>query len=272
MVIIGQVSGQEIYEQQFELTFSNKQLFSPNYFIERTAKAWVINRESKDSFSYFNYGMVPFWSRKPVMHFESPVEGSVNPGAERLRKRIIIHPSYRRPIRENRCLIPIDYFITPNEEGEPYLFFSNTSKTFALAGIYDKWKEDYYQKEFYYGFSILTTPSADEFQKAGINRLPLILSERVYKRWLNPDTPLAEITRLLEISGEKKLNGYPVSRTLYREKKNSKEICKPTGYMLREEPQDISKIATFIRSFRFSRGATHPPKEPENLSWWGSEL
>ncbi len=272
MLIIGQVSGKETFEQHFELAFNEKQHFQPDYFIERTALAWVISRERTDSFSQFHYGMVPFWSRKPVMHFESPVEGSMNPGAERLKKRIIIHPSYRRPIRENRCIIPADYFITPNEEGEPYLFFSSASKTFALAGIYDNWKENYHQKEFYRGFSILTTPSGDEFRKAGINRFPLVLSERVYKRWLNPGTPLAEITHLLEISGEKKLNGYPVSRVLYREKRNNSEICKPTGALLREEQQDMGKIATFIRSFRFSRGATHPAKIQDQSSLWGSEL
>ncbi len=272
MVIIGQVAVKEAYEQHFELAFVENQDFQPNYFIERNAKVWIISSHQKYCYSQFHYGMVPFWSRRPVMHYESPVEGSINPGAERLKKRIIIHPSYRRPIRENRCLIPIDYFITPNDEGEPYLFFSNSSKIFALAGIFDNWKEDYYQKEFYQGFSILTTPAGDEFQRAGVNRLPLVLSERVYKRWLNSDTPLAEITRLMEISGEKKLNAYPINRALYKEKRNSNELCKPAGNMLREAPPDISKIATFLRSFRFSRGNTHSPKELEQRTWWGNEI
>jgi len=272
MIIIGQISGKETLEQKFELAFSDNQHIESNYFIERITKAWVVSNQRNPVFLQFHYGMIPFWSRKPVMHFESPVEGSVNPGAERLKKRIIIHPSYRRPIRESRCLVPADYFIVPNDEGEPYLLFSNASKIFALAGIYDSWKEEYHQEDFYRGFSLLTTPSGEEFRNVGINRLPLILSERVYKRWLNPDTPLAEITRLLEITGEKNLNGYPVSRALYQDRQNSSELCTPAGSMLREPPQDLSKIATFIRSFRFSRGIAHIPKEQEQSSWWGKEL
>ncbi len=268
MIIIGQISAKEAYEQQFELAFNDKKHFQPHHFIERLAKAWVISRQKENAFSQFHYGMIPFWSSKPVVHFESPVEGSVNPGAERLKKRIIIHPSYRRPIRENRCLIPVDYFIVPNDEGDPFLLFSHASKTFALAGIYDSWKDDYYQKEFYQGFSILTTPSVDEFRRVGINRLPLMLSGKVYKRWLSPDTPLAEITRLMEISGEKNLNGYPISRILYQQGHNSSEICKPAGAMLREVPQDIGEIATFLRSFRFSRGTTHSHQNLEQRSWW----
>ena len=272
MLIIGQVSGKEIYEQHFELTFSEKQQFQPNYFIDRTSRAWIIINQHRYVFSLFHYGMVPFWSRKAVMHFESPVEGSINPGTERLKKRIIIHPSYRRPIRENRCLIPVDYFILPNDEGEPCLIYSLTSKTFAIAGIYDNWKEDYYQKEFYQGFSILTVPAGEEFRNAGFMRMPLVLSERVYKRWLNPATPLAEITRLMEVSGERKLNGYPINQKLYQEKQNSTDLCKPAGSVLKEEPQDTGRISTLLRSFRFSRSNVNTPKKQEQRSWWGNEI
>jgi len=197
--------------------------------------------------------MVPFWSRKALMHFESPVEGSENPGSERLKKRIIIHPSFRRPIRENRCLIPADYIIVPNETGEPYLLSADPGKIFTLAGIYDNWKETYEQREIYQGFSILTIPSGAEFREAGINRLPVVLSERFYKKWLNPDAPLAEITRLMEMTGDKKLNGYPINKSLYLDKCNSSEVCKPVGERIRKGEDDKKKLSGFIRSFRFGK-------------------
>ena len=255
MLIIGQVSGKEIYEQHFELTFSEKQQFQPNYFVDRTSRAWIIINQHKYVFSLFHYGMVPFWLRKAIMHFESPVEGSENPGSERLKKRIIIHPSFRRPIRENRCLIPADYIIVPNETGEPYMLFSDPGKIFTLAGIYDNWKETFDRKEVYQGFSILTIPAGNEFRDAGINRLPVLISDRFYKKWLNPNAPLAEITRLMEITGEKKLNGYPVNRKLYLEKCNNSELCKPTGDKLRKEEEEKGKLTGLIRSFRFGKRA-----------------
>lgn len=258
MLIIGQVSGKDVYEQQFELSFGRDVPFQSNYFIERLAKAWIITHQNDNVFKQVHYGMIPYWSRKPLVHFESPVEGSENPGSERLKRRIIIHPSYRKPIRENRCLIPVDYVIVPNDEGDPFLLFSDVSKTFALAGIYDNWKEDYYQKEFYQGFSVLTVPSSDDYRKFGINRLPLILTQRLYKRWLNPDTPLAEIIQLMEIPVEKKLNGYPVRRSMYREACNSNEICNPVGNLIRETMQGSSKITDFLHSFHFNQGTpTH---------------
>lgn len=253
MIIIGQISDRKIYEEHFGITFQGNQTFHPSYFIERLQKALVVNQQRQPVFMEFNYGMVPFWSRKPIMHFESPVEGSENPGSERLKKRIIIHPSFRRPIRENRCLIPADFIIAPNETGEPYMIFAETGKIFTLAGIYDNWKETFELREMYQGFSILTIPSGAEFRDAGINRLPVILSERFYKKWLDPDAPLAEITRLMEMPGGKKLNGYPVSKKLYLEKCNNREICNPTGERIRKVEDEKKKIGNFIRSFRFGK-------------------
>lgn len=211
--------------------------------------------------------MVPFWSKKPVYHFESPVEGTFNPEPGHTKKRIIVHPSFRRPIRENRCLVPADYFITLTEMGEPYLVFSSATRTFALAGIYDNWKEDYYQKEFFQGFSLLTVSAPEDFQRIGITRLPLLLPERAYKHWLNPEIALAEITALMENSYENELNAYPVKKKYFTEKLNSKELCQPAGDMLRQKAQDTSKMAALLRSFRFIRGATHQHAGEEEHIW-----
>lgn len=269
MLIIGQVSGKEDLERKFEIPFQGDQLFRTKYFLDRGEKAWVLSCQDKHVFSRYHYGMVPFWSKKPVHHYQSPIEGTLNPGAEKVKKRIIVHPSFRRPIRENRCLVPADYFITLTEAGEPYLVFSSTTKTFALAGIYDNWKEDYYQKDFYQGFSLLTLEAPEDFKRVGIDRVPLVLSERKYKRWLNADIALAEITALMENSLENELNAYPIKKKYFSEKLNSKELCRPTGEMLRQPPEDPGKMATFLRSFRFTRGATHQGNEQEERVWRG---
>ena len=254
MLIIGQVSEKKVYEQQYKLAFNQGQHFYPKYFIERMSIVWVMLPQEGGVFSQLHYGMVPFWSHKPVIHFESPVEGSVNPGAERLKKRIFLHPSYRRPVRENRCIIPVDYVIIPNDEGNPFLIFSDTNKTIALAGIYDSWQEERYHKGSYRGFSILTNPSGDAFRQEGITRIPLVLSGNVLKRWLDPGTPLAEIARFMEITGKNKLNGYPVSRSLYREKHNGIEICKPRGNMILETSQLTGETASFLQTNTVRQG------------------
>ena len=107
MVIIGQLSGKESYEAHFGLSFENTQEFNKQYFAGREGEVLVISCRDNRPFSAMNCGLIPFWSRQKVVHYESPIEGSENPGEEFVKKRIILHPSYRRPILENRCLIPV---------------------------------------------------------------------------------------------------------------------------------------------------------------------
>ncbi|MBN1950814.1 MAG: SOS response-associated peptidase family protein [Bacteroidales bacterium] len=269
MVIIGQVSGKQSFEDKFEVSFPEDSIFREQYYISEREKAWVIYHQKNFQFSRFNFGMVPFWSRKEFFHFESPVEGSLNPGSEGQKKRIIVHPSFRRPIRQNRCLVPVNFFYLLSQYGDPYLVFSSLSETFALAAIYDNWKENYYEKDFYQGFSLLTVAAPEDFQRIGIERVPLLVPERNYKRWLNPDAALAEITGLMENTSEQELNAYPVNKQLFLQKTNSTEISKPCGDLLRPLPTDQGKVAAFLRSFRFKRGLSHQGKETEQRIWRG---
>lgn len=268
MIIIGQISGRESYEAHFEISFEENQEFKKQYYGNREGEVMVISCKDNRSFTTMNYGLIPFWSHQRVLHFESPIEGSENPGAESFKRRIILHPAFRRPIRETRCLIPVDYIILLNELEEPYLIFSTVSKPFALAGIYDSWKRSYQDIAFYYGFSTLTLPSSESFSKVGIERLPLILSPNEYKLWLNPDAHLTSITSLMQPLNNKEINGYPINRKLFLEAKNSEELCKPIGEFLRQDQkQDIGKIANFLKSFRYKRGLTHPQHEQEKRVW-----
>ena len=267
MIIIGQVSGRESYETHFEIAFEKSQIFTPNYFIDRGEKAWIISCMENKVFARMKYGMVPFWSKKRLLHFEAPVEGSDHPDDERIKKRIILHPSYRRPIRDTRCLIPVDYFILLNELSEPYLFFSTESRPFGLAGLYDL-IVGHTGIESYIGFSIITTASVKIASNIGINRFPLVLPVRKYKRWLKPDAHLSEITSLLKPVNDNEVNGYPINRKLFFNKVNSKVLIKSFGDLLRNnDTQDPIEIANFLKSFRYKRGLTHSKNNQDKRMW-----
>ena len=65
MLIIGQVSGKDVYEQQFELSFGRDVPFQSNYFIERLAKAWIITHQNDNVFK-----QVHQWkSRKTILNY-----------------------------------------------------------------------------------------------------------------------------------------------------------------------------------------------------------
>jgi putative SOS response-associated peptidase YedK len=113
MIIIWQVSESDVLEAHFEISFEKEQAFEKQYRINHQIEAIVITCQNPHTFSTLTYGMVPFWSKDKILHYEAPIDGGQNTGNEpgNIKKRIILHPSFRRPIRETRCLIPVDYFI-----------------------------------------------------------------------------------------------------------------------------------------------------------------
>jgi putative SOS response-associated peptidase YedK len=233
--------------------------------------ALVITTSDPHSFTVINYGMVPFWSKEKILHFEAPIEGSEQKHTEEqasIKKKIIQHPSFRNPIRESHYLIPADYILTQSSRGEAYLLFSQKSKPFALAGVFDSWKESIQEPTNYKGFSILTVPSCGKLAELGIERLPLIIPQNRYKLWLKSDAALTEITSLMKLPGEKEINGYPINPKLFHEKSTSREICRPIeDFIFTIETTNYSIIAEVLKSFRYKRGLTHNKPEKEERIW-----
>jgi putative SOS response-associated peptidase YedK len=270
MVIIGQVSGKAVLESHFDVAFKANRKFAPAYFIDREETAWVISCRDNKAFTRMRYGMVPFWSDRRMLHFEAPVEGNEQRDNEKIKKQIILHPVFRRPIRESRCLVPLDYFILVNALKNPYVFFSCESRPFALAGLFDTWSEQSLNNPIYEGFSIITLPAGPLASGAGITRFPLILPVSYYKRWLKSDAHLSEITALLKPVDDTLINGYSIRSNLFRNKRDMPELLKSAGGLLRrDQTTDTSGIVSFLKSFRYKRGLTHPRNDQEQRVWRG---
>jgi putative SOS response-associated peptidase YedK len=72
-------------------------------------------------------------------------------------------------------------FTTPNDE------------PFLMAGVWDRWEREGNTVE---SCSLITT-SANETVGTIHDRMPVILHREAGKRWLDPKTPLADVTALL---------------------------------------------------------------------------
>jgi putative SOS response-associated peptidase YedK len=266
MIIIGQASSKQSYESHLEVSFSESQEFEKRYCIDRGQSAWVISCKDRNHLTQIHYGMIPFSSSKMDYHYLAPIEGSINPDAEMIKKRMITHPAYRRPIRETRCLVPVDYFITVAAGGQPYLIYSMESRPFVLAGIFDTWKAAMKEKDLYYGFALLTSPASVAFREVGIERMPVALEMRQYKKWLNPQTPLLKITKYVDPPEENFLNGFPVNKSIFDSREDSREICRPAGVDVIEIKNiDFGKIWAYLKSFRYKRGVTHRPPNEDRI-------
>jgi len=55
------------------------------------------------------------------------------------------------------------------------------------------------------------------------------------EKWLNPKTPLSEITKLLRAFPANKMNAYPISPEISDPKNNKRELIEPIGERLTPE-------------------------------------
>ena len=110
--------------------------WAPRYNISPTQTVPVIRREnigSKLKTSLMRWGLIPSWSK------DARVAGLFNARSETAATK----PSFREPLRSQRCLIPADGFYEwkrTGREKQPFCFEVQGGRIFAFAGIWDRWR------------------------------------------------------------------------------------------------------------------------------------
>jgi len=177
----------------------------PSYNVTPGTINPVIARLSPNGI-YMMWGLVPFWAKDPKIGYST-----INARAEEITAK----PAFRKPIKSQRCLIPCSGFyewkkltLEKKEEKFPWYIKVKGKDIFSLAGIYDIWR-DVEKKEFY-SYSIITT-TPNKMMAEIHNRMPVILNEKDEDKYLNPDSPLEEVLKLLKPYLESEMEAYPVS-------------------------------------------------------------
>lgn len=204
----------------------------PNYNVVPGALAPVITNDKPGEIQFFRFGMTPFWAKKPMYLINARAEGDQNSTDDpnyRGAKGIISKPSFRKPIRSQRCLVIADFFIEgPKKEklDKPYLVYLKR-RPFAMAGIWDQWANPE-TGEIFHSFSIITTTPNRVLQKIGHHRSPVILHEGDEQKWLQSEH-LSDITDLLEPYDSDEMNAYPISTRIKSPRANALDLLVPVG-------------------------------------------
>lgn len=100
---------------------------------------------SDPMFSAYDFRANPFLSQKKMYLFNARTEGKLNEENDPCYKGeygIFKMPSFREPVKNKRCVIPVDFFVegtTKNKLNEPYLVRRKDQSPFFLGGIWDQW-------------------------------------------------------------------------------------------------------------------------------------
>jgi putative SOS response-associated peptidase YedK len=169
-------------------------ILADNYNIAPTTFQPVI-RDSRDTgereMVLMRWGLVPFFA-KSLADFKG--FSTFNARAE----SITTSSTWRGPMKSRRCLVPVDGFYEwkvlndhKNPAKQPYAISLKTDEPMAFAGLWDAWKEPKAKTEsiqtpdtWLQSFSIITT-EANELMSQVHTRMPVILPERDWQRWLD---------------------------------------------------------------------------------------
>lgn len=167
----------------------------PRYNCAPSQDLWVIRRNPKTgerSLDRLRFGLIPHWA----------IDGrGVRMPINAKSETVATQPFFRDAYRLRRCLVPVDAFfewraVKGARAKQPYAVARKDGSPFALAAIWENWK-DAETGLWRRTFAILTTAANDLL--ADIHpRMPVIVAEESYERWLGPEPDPADLLRPFE--------------------------------------------------------------------------
>ena len=137
-------------------------------------------------------------------------------------------PAFRDAIKRRRCLIPADGFyewlrIGPKQK-QPYNFGLATGSVFALAGLWDRWRDP--KNNIVETCTILTT-QPNSLVAHVHDRMPAILRMEDYETWLDPGIIDAKaVLDFLKPFDASLMKKYPVSSRVNRPENDDEECAR----------------------------------------------
>jgi len=193
----------------------------PRYNIAPSQPIAVVPNDRNNELDYFVWGLVPSWAKDPNIG-----NRMINARGETVEEK----PSFRAAFRRRRCLILADGFYEwKKEEGQkaktPFYIRMKNNKPFAFAGLWENWHAP--DGSHILSCTIITTQPNELLQEIH-NRMPIILPEREYKNWLQPDEALVtELKPLLIPYPSEEMTAYPVSRLVNNPANESPSCIQP---------------------------------------------
>ena len=166
-----------ILKERFSLDFAENYAYKPVYNAAPGLLLPVITDEEPSFIKPVKWGLVPSWVKN--LNEWNPL---INARLESIETK----PSFKRLIRNGRCIVPADGFFEWKTEGKrkiPYRFILENERIFSFAGLWDKWQNKD-SGEILKTFTIITTEAEDPV-KSIHNRMPVVLSADNEKKWLH---------------------------------------------------------------------------------------
>ncbi|ETR68197.1 MAG: YoaM, partial [Candidatus Magnetoglobus multicellularis str. Araruama] len=162
----------------------------------------IVSKDEHRVLSPMRWGLIPAWADSMKMGAKL-----INARSETIDQK----PAFRQSFYKYRCIIPANGFYEwkkIDKQKQAYFIKLSGDTPMALAGIWAVWKNGTNEKVA--SLSIVTT-QANEILSNIHNRMPVILSQNNYDKWLNASTERNALKCLLKPYPSDAIEAYPVS-------------------------------------------------------------
>src|SRR4051812_6701018 len=182
---------------------SEQLAFTPRYNIAPMQDAWIVAPRADGSLELrqSRWGLIPFWAKE-----EKIGNSLINARCETLATK----PAFREAYRKRRCLVLADGFYewqkTPDGK-QPIYIRMHQGRGFAFGGLREQWRNG---ERLVESFCIITVVP-NELCATVHDRMPLILHENDFAKWLDPSTGADELGALLRPYAALEMDYFPVN-------------------------------------------------------------
>jgi putative SOS response-associated peptidase YedK len=165
----------------------------PRYNIPPSSDILVVReRKGVTEAEMIRWGLVPSWAKDP----------SIGNRLANVRSDTALEKgSFRAAMQKRRCLIPADVFyewqdVPGQKRRKPYAVAIRDGEIFALGGLWEAWRAKE-SGEWLITCAILTT-EPNELLEPIHDRMPVIVKEEYYAKWISPGTEDVEVRRMVQ--------------------------------------------------------------------------
>jgi len=156
--------------------------WKPRYNIkpgEREAQSLIVRPvDGRRQLSRVHWPLVPWWAKTRKVDFST-----VNARAETVATK----PAFRAAYKKRRCLVLADHYVEFERVGKeklPWLYSVDDEQPFAIAGLWEVWRDPAQPEAEPYESCTLLVTSGNDLTMRIHDRMPVILDAADYDAWL----------------------------------------------------------------------------------------
>jgi putative SOS response-associated peptidase YedK len=227
------VPGPDLLVKRFSVSFPEKKTFKRVHHASSfdLPHLPVITNESPEQIQLFSWGLIPFWVKDSKSAEEIRFK-TMNARAESLYEK----PSFRHAAEKQHCLVLADGFFEwqeVNGKKYPYYIRLKGHEPFAMAGVWDTWKNPETGEELQ-TYTVITT-KANALMETIHNtkkRMPVMLRKENESAWIDPSLRKEAGQSLLVPYDDAEMEAFTISRliTSRAQNPNRAEVLHPFLY------------------------------------------